>query len=222
MIDIPLVSFAFSAGLAAFFAPCAFVLLPGYVAHQLASESKHSRVVRGLWFGGLASLGFSALFFVIGLLILLFGQAIKSILPFVVVATALALITIGALQLFGKEFFFSLPNIRIKPDKNGSIQSVLFGFAYGVASLGCVFPLFLTVMVLAFASKTVLGATLPLFAYTFAMTILMVGVSVLAATSQTLLLSKLKKSMPYIKKAGALILILAGLYMLYWEFTTLR
>ena len=105
MIDWILVTLAFTSGLVAFFAPCSFLLLPGYVTHYIGKkhkESKEEKIIEGLKMGGLASIGFIILFGSVGIIILLLGQAVKVLIPVIAIATGLILIIIGILHLAGQ------------------------------------------------------------------------------------------------------------------------
>lgn len=102
-----------------------------------------------------------------------------------------------------------------------SKQSIMFGMAYAIASLGCTFPLFLSVAVMAIATKSILGGIFPIASYTLGMSILMISVTLLASVSKKILLKKLTHITPYFKKISGAILILAGLYMIYWQWNLL-
>ena len=65
-----------AAGVAAFFSPCVFPLLPGYVTYDLGlQEGKGSRLARSLVLGGAAALGVVAVNLAIGAIIAALGQA---------------------------------------------------------------------------------------------------------------------------------------------------
>jgi len=223
MIDWILITLAFTSGLVAFFAPCSFLLLPSYITHYIGRRNKkfkEEKIIEGLKIGGLASIGFIILFGSVGIIILLLGQSVKVLIPIIAVATGLILIIIGILHLVGKDIAINMPHLKLK-GTSGSKQSIMFGMAYAIASLGCTFPLFLSIVVMAIAAESILGRMLPIASYTLGMSILMISVTLLASVSKKILLRKMNHIMPYFKKISGVIMILAGLYMIYWQWNLL-
>ncbi|MAG91159.1 hypothetical protein CMO83_00620 [Candidatus Woesearchaeota archaeon] len=225
MLDTAFLYFAFIAGLVAFFAPCSFAILPGYITYYISSYSKEDKkktlvgdIIQGLIFGIIASLGFFTVYGLAGFGVIALGQFIKQFVPWIAITTGILLIIIAILMLLGKEFlFFQSPNVNVA-HKNEKMGIYLFGIVYAVGSLGCVFPIFLSIVVQGLASNSVLDGAATIFAYVLAMSLVMITITTLTFATKYVIIKKLEKILPYIKKISAIILIIAGSYMIYYQY----
>ena len=75
MIDLGLLTLAFTSGIFAFFTPCSVALIPGYVGFLVKSD-KGSNILRGIKVGLVSATGLLSIFMGLGLLISLFGNFI--------------------------------------------------------------------------------------------------------------------------------------------------
>lgn len=225
MLDTTFLYFSFIAGLVAFFAPCSFVLLPGYITYYVSKYTQADKkkslprdIFQGFVFGLIASLGFFTVFGLAGLGVMALGQFIKQFIPWIAIITGIILIFIGFFMLFGKSFlFFQAPKIKfIQKSEKTSIY--LFGIVYAIGSLGCVFPIFLSVVIQGIASDSFLDGSYTILAYILGMSIIMVAITTVTFATKYVLLKKLERILPYIKKVSAVILIIAGGYMIYYQY----
>jgi len=215
MLNFLFISFAFSAGLAAFFAPCAATLLPGYIAYYVSQKDENislrKKMVSASFFSLAAILGFFTLFGIFGSLVIFLGHKIKVFIPYVAVFFGVFLILLGISMLFGRNMML---NFHMKSRGKNAYS---FGLAYGAASLGCTFPLFITVILQAIIDASFLNGFISLVAYILGLSILMFAVTLAAAFAQDLVQKYINNIMPYIRNAGAVIIIIAGIYMLYYQ-----
>jgi len=216
-MDWSMVTFAFTAGIFAFLAPCSFPILPSYVAYFIGfDEDEERNLIRsgltGLYFGSITTLGFLLLFVVIGLALLPVSSLIRQHTLMISLLVSAALIIFGMLILFGIDPYITLP---VKaPEKRGVINFFLFGILYAAASLGCSLPMFISVVLAAFNMSGALGSLFILTIYAAGMGALMIPVSVATSVSRVLLVKKLVANMGLIKKTGAVVLIIMGVYIL--------
>ena len=225
MPDTAFLYFSFITGIAAFFAPCSFAILPGYISYYISKYSNKDRkniffrnVLEGLVFGIIASAGFFTVFGLAGAAVLILGQYIKRIIPWIAVATGIILIIIGIIMIFRREFaFFQMPKINIVRE-NKKLGVYLFGIAYAIGSLGCVFPIFLSVMIQGISYDSFLDGAYTVIAYIAGMSLLMIGATAFAFAAKHTLLNKLEKILPYFRKISGAILIAAGIYMIYYQY----
>jgi len=115
--------------LVAFFAPCSFAILPGYITFYISKYTTEDKqrnliknIIQGFIFGLIASSGFFTIFGLAGFSVIAIGQFIKQFIPWIAIVTGLVLIIVGILMFFDREFlFFQAPKIRYiqKNEKSG-------------------------------------------------------------------------------------------------------
>jgi cytochrome c-type biogenesis protein len=95
---------AILAGVASFFSPCAFPMLPGYMAYFLGlqtsfkEKSKRNMYKRAV-FGGIAGgIGIISIYIIIGVIIIAFGSAVASYIPLLGPIVGVILIILGILM----------------------------------------------------------------------------------------------------------------------------
>ena len=87
------------------------------------------------------------------------------------------------------------------------------GFA--IASLGCTLPIFLLIVTAAAKANGIINGLAVFLAYAAGMSFFMILFSAAVALSKKAMEKLLKKWMPYVYKLGALIVIIAGFYLIY-------
>ncbi len=217
-MDIVLLSFAFLAGLQAFFAPCSIALIPAYVGYYVSEETgganKLQQLLFGLKAGSFASLGLVSIYIIFGLILTLLGKIIAPIIPWIELSTGGLLLFLGTATLLGYEFVIK-PPVMIQTKSNGAKRFYLFGVAYALGALGCTLPIFLLVIFQALAQHGPIGALINFAVYALAMTSLMLTFSLIAAVSKTAIHRFLTKYMTAIQKSAGVLILLAGVYLVY-------
>lgn len=218
-MDFILISFAFLAGLQAFFAPCSIALIPAYVGYYVSEETgDHNNRIQQLLFGlkagSFASLGLISVYTIFSIILALLGKIIAPIVPWIELSTGGLLLFLGSATLLGYEFALR-PPVVVQTKSNGAKRFYLFGVAYAFGALGCTLPIFLLVIFQALAQKGVLGGLINFSVYTLAMTILMITFSLIAAISKTAIHRFLTKYMLAIQKSAGVLILLAGVYLVY-------
>ncbi len=221
MVDPILLSFAFLAGIAAFFNPCGMVVLISYISHYFKGrvDKGFSRnIVHGLAAGALATLGFVTLFTVIGFAIVFIGNSVKTAIPWISVLLGTGLILVGLLTIFGKNIGMQIHTK--KPRSKGFVSFYEYGLLYALASLGCVLPIFLTVVVSSLATAGIFDGLTVFLAYSVGMGSVMIVVTAGLALSKRALTNRIKNFLPVMNKINALILIAVGMYLIYFQFNS--
>jgi len=167
------VAFAAGTGVATFFAPCAFPLLPGYVGYYVAESDSDTAVVAA---AAAAAVGAVAALAAVAGLVLVVGQPVRDALPILEPVVGLGLVVFGALVVAGRG-----PELRVAlPERPTSVLGFgAFGAVYAVAAAGCVVPLFVGVVAQALALPPT-GATAVLGVYAAGVAAPLVGVTLLA------------------------------------------
>ncbi|TYT60549.1 cytochrome c biogenesis CcdA family protein [Natrialba swarupiae] len=208
--------FAFTAGSATFFAPCAFPMLPGYVAYYLGDDvtgSTRAAIRRGSVVSLVASAGMFAVYLgLVGIAVAVGSQYFHR-LVLLGGAVGLALIVLGVAMVggltHGRLFTMQLP------ERDRSYRGYFaFGVAYAIAAAGCTAPFFITVVLSSLSSGPV-AAFLTVGAYAGGMVVMLVAVTLLTAVGHESLFRRIVPSGRILERAGGVLLIVAGVVQLY-------
>ncbi|MDQ7851069.1 MAG: cytochrome c biogenesis protein CcdA [Armatimonadota bacterium] len=231
MPDIGFLAFALSAGAAATLNPCGFAMLPAYVSYFLGREEGQDPpggIVVGVRGGVAMTLGVLGVFATIGAILSLASRAILRYFPWATMAIGASIIILGLALLFRRSLQVGLPlanPVARRPDlvRHRSFRGLLlFGAGYGVASLGCTLPIFLVVVTQALAAGGVLDGVLVFAAYGLGMGAVLLALSLAVATGKSVIIRGLRGLMPHVRTLGAVGLVLAGTYLIYYQLTVGR
>ena len=223
------VAYSFGAGMVASVNPCGFMMLPSFAAFSISGGREGSlampevslaeRGLRALRMSALVTLGFILVFGIIGVTVSAGGRGLLQYFPWSSLVIGAGLIALGAwLLLPGKHLIFPAATRVALPDGNGVGGMFAFGIAYGLASLGCTLPIFLVVVGTALASEGFLFSVLQFLNYALGMGLVITIVAVSVAYFQGALVRPLRAVMPYVERIGALFLVGAGTYLVYYWF----
>lgn len=222
------VGFAFGAGIVAAVNPCGFAMLPAYLSLYLGNQeadfekrSPLGRGLRALAIGGVVSLGFVLLFGVAGVIVSAGGSVILGTMPWVGVVIGVALILMGLWMLAGRTLYtgaFERFAGRVGDPRTMSIRGFfLFGLAYGLASLSCTLPVFLAVMGGSLAAGSFASGAGQFLSYGLGMTSVLLILTLALALFKGGVVSRLQKITPYVQPISAVLLLVAGAYIIfYW------
>lgn len=211
------VSVALVAGGLAVVNPCGFPLLPAFLSFYLGATERElprapTRILQGLLVGALVSIGFLGLFALVGLPVS-FGVALVSrAVPWAGLTTGALLTLAGLAALAGHRIALPLHlHIPVKKERRLGAM-LLFGVAYGAASLGCTLPLFLTLI----AASSGPDKLTVFVAYAAGTGIVLMALSVLIALAREGLASAVRPALPYMSRIAGLLLVTAGGYLVYY------
>jgi cytochrome c-type biogenesis protein len=94
-----------------------------------------------------------------------------------------------------------------------------YGVAYGSAAAGCVAPVVIGLLT-ASIGKGIITGLLVFLIFSFTSGMLMVGFTMLVAASESTIVDKLKASTRQIEMAGGVIMIIVGLYLMWFYLST--
>lgn len=222
--SLNIVAVAAIAGVAAFFSPCVFPLLPGYASYYLmAAQGERVRLARSLFLGAIAALGIVAVNLVVGGVIALLAEAApfqpdpRQDSPAILAgrfAAGLVIALVGVRALLGHTSAHRLPQFVAKATAGagtrlGARGFFLYGLTYNAAGIGCTGPILLGLKLYALVT----GQALTAFG-TFALTMgaLMVVVTALVGLAQTTLIGRLRGATHAVQRVGAVMLTVVGTY----------
>ncbi len=221
------IGFAFGAGMVAAINPCGFAMLPAYLSLYLGAEEgdfdKRSfavRLLRALLVGVTVSLGFVLLFGLAGIIISAGGNAILGATSWIGITIGGALVLMGLWMLAGRTFYtgvFERLADRVSDPKRVSVRGFfLFGLAYGAASLSCTLPVFLAVVGSSLATDGFVSAMGQFLVFGLGMAAVLMALTLALAFFKQGLVKWLRNAVPYVQLASAILLVLAGAYIIYY------
>ena len=214
-------AYSFILGVLAAVNPCGFVLLPTYLIFFLGTREEPNldtsqRLRRALVVSSGISIGFLAIFFVIGVISRLFTQWIEMNAKYASLAIGIVLVVGGARMLTGWTPKFALPEI-------GGVQTktfratVIYGVAYAVASIGCTIGFLTTAVFGSIALHGFVSGVLSILLYGLGMAMLVTALTVSLAFAKTGIVVVIKNRLNLIQRLGAILVTLTGIYLVfYW------
>lgn len=204
-------AFAFTAGVATFFSPCAYPLLPGYVGFYANQAGEDATLAGSVGRGLIAGAGvLVTLLALIGVAFAVGNEAFSRVTLFEPVVGGL-LVVLGVLVVAGRA-----PSLSLSlPKRRSSVAGFgIFGVGYALAAVGCVAPVFLMVIARALSLPTV-SAALVLSTYVAGIVLLMVAVTVATGTGLMAGASRLARHGHTIERFAGALMIVAGIGQLY-------
>lgn len=228
--DLLPVGYAFGAGMVSTVNPCGFALLPAYLGlylgrgtERFVQTSAWRRFSQALLVAGVVTAGFVVLFGVAGLLIAATGTFLVGALPWIGLGVGGLLTAAGLWMLTGHTLYTGLTErlaARLgSPRQNGIRGFFSFGLAYGTASLSCTLPIFLTVVGSALAVRGFVAATTQFVSYALGMGLVIAVLTLGLALFTGAMVGMLRKTLPYFRILSAVLLLLAGTYIVYYWLT---
>ncbi|GAC1471802.1 MAG: cytochrome c biogenesis CcdA family protein [Chloroflexota bacterium] len=225
-MNLATVTLAIGAGMLATVNPCGFAMLPGLVSFYLSSDSvgyrerpTSIRLRDGIAFGITVTAGFLAVFAALGLVVSFAAAGVSTYLPWGTVVMGVVLAVLGLWLFAGRHIFVRVPIIRGEFYVKTRRAMLLYGMAYAIASLGCTLPIFLVVVGASLVAGP--GRFILFIAYGFGLGIVLTSVAVATVLFQGAISRYLRRIVPYVQQIGALLLIVAGTYMVVTEYPVL-
>jgi cytochrome c-type biogenesis protein len=215
------ISVALVAGALVALNPCSVPLLPAFLSYYLGVSRDRlprarSGVLQGLLVGVLLTLGVLGVFSAIGLPLVYGASRIADAVPWLGLAAGCLAILAGAVALAGRRSpALSLPG-RLPASGYRWLRPLVFGIAYGVASLGCSLPVFLAFLASSLSVRGSGNALAVLAAYMAGIATTVVALVVIASVLREGVGRRLAPLAGRLHRVSGLLLLLAGGYLTYF------
>ena len=177
-------------------------------------------MLRGFKLAFFSIAGILVIYAAAGILIIVASQIVKEYLKWVAMGMGGVLIVLGILLLLGRNISFS---IHLKHTKHDSEiqEAFLFGIAYAIGALGCLFPLFLVVATQAIAAPRIMTGASYILAYFSGISALMLTTIILSIVAKDFLMRQMRRILPHMNRITGVLLILAGIYIIRYQMALL-
>jgi cytochrome c biogenesis protein CcdA len=201
--------------------PCGILMLPSYVLYQLKGEEGGASAARRAWRGFVIAVmvtaGFVVVFGLVGSIISLGGRWLVSAFPYLGLLVGIGMVGLGIWILVTNRTLSILDGGPVIIDRERSLRNAfLFGTAYATGSLSCTLPIFLVVVGTSLTGGELLSSFGQFLGYALGMGTIIFGVTIGAALFRRAMTRWLRLMAPYVHRLGALFLIGAGLYLVYY------
>jgi cytochrome c-type biogenesis protein len=211
--------------------PCGFVLLPAYLGYYLGEDrgarGGRGRTGRALAVSAPMTARFVLLFGLAGILVGLAASALSSSLPWIGTAVGVGLILFAGMLASGRELTASLAprmahHLGTATRNRGLGGYAAYGTAYGLASLGCTLPVFIGVVGTSLQLHGLADAVGQFVLFGIGMGTVLGLLTIATAWFGDGLLTRAQALRRHVGWASAVLLWLAGAYIVYYWLTAIR
>ncbi len=219
------------AGMVAAVNPCGFVLLPGYLGYYLGDRHDAASVrrvtSRALVVSATMTASFALLFGLAGVVAALAASALISSLPWVGAAVGGGLIALAGWLASGRDLSLSLApraaqHFTSAARVRGLRGYAAYGLAYGLASLGCTLPVFLSVVGTSLQLHGLAAAVGQFVLFGVGTGVVLTAMTIATAWFGDGLINRVRPLAHHIGWISAVLLWLAGAYVVYYWLTVTR
>ena len=226
-LDIFNLGYSFIAGVLAAINPCGIVMLPAYLSLYVYSNSDDNdittskKIRNSLNIILFVGVGFVALFSLSAIIVSLSSELIGDLIPFLSILLSMLILYFGIGELKGEQIFSSkISSLSSKignPKNTNPIGFILFGVSYGLASVGCALPIFISVVTKSINAQSNQRIFLDFISYSLGM----LSVIAILTAATFISINSTKKLNNFFRKWSYLVfgifLTFAGIFMLsYW------
>lgn len=226
-LDIFNLGYSFIAGVLAAINPCGIVMLPAYLSLYVYSNSDDNdittskKIRNSLNIILFVGVGFVALFSLSAVIVSLSSELVGDLIPFLSILLSMLILYFGIGELKGEQIFSSkISSLSSKignPKNTNPIGFILFGVSYGLASVGCALPIFISVVTKSINAQSNQRIFLDFISYSLGM----LSVIAILTAATFISINSTKKLNNFFRKWSYLVfgifLTFAGIFMLsYW------
>ncbi len=183
--------------------------------------SRPRRLLHAMGVALVVSSGFVVLVGLVGLLVMMGARFLTEVIPFIAVGIGFFLLLLGVWMLAGRHVspsLFMRLSHRIGYPKQGGLRGFfLYGFAYAICSLSCTLPIFLIVVGSAATAGSLAGGLAQFISYAGGMGFVIFALTAsMALFKEGVLVAGLRRLLPYMSFASAVLVLLVGMYLIYY------
>lgn len=219
-------TFALLAGAVAAFNPCGFALLPAYLGLLVTEKAGGDRAAaarRAVRFAAGMTVGFVAVFGLVGVVLAPLALSLERYLPVVTVVMGVALVLLGGWLLAGRQL--AIPGLAGRgsaPTAASWWSQVGYGVSFALASLSCTIAPFVAVTAGALSTGGPLGVAATFLAYALGMGIVVLVLALAVVTARTSVVGSMRRAGALISRGSGALLVVAGAYVAWYGWFEIR
>jgi cytochrome c biogenesis protein CcdA len=222
---------AFTAGMLATVNPCGFAMLPAYLSYFVgidgadgapASAGRNRSAGRALAVSSVMTLGFVAVFGLVGLIIVQISSRVQQHLPWVTMVVGLVVIGLGVAALTGRNLTVRLPHLDKGTSSRELTSMFLFGVSYALSSLSCTIAPFLATTSSTFSDGGLLAGLATFVAYGLGMGAIVALLTMAVALARDGVVARFRRLLRHVLTLSGILLVVAGTYLTYFAWYEIR
>lgn len=207
--------FTFLEGVASFISPCLLPMLPIYISYFIGEEesNKNKKIINSIGF----VLGFTIIFMILSVFASSLGKLISESIKYIKIIFGIIIILLGLNYIdIIKLKFLNKSKFQKTNTKNlNFIKSFIFGVVFSISWTPCIGTFLSAALLMAIKSQDVLKGILLMFIYSIGLGVPFI-LSVILMEYLKNVFNFIKKNYGLIKKISGAILILMGIYMIFF------
>lgn len=207
--------FTFLEGIASFISPCLLPMLPIYISYFIGEEEKKSskKIINALGF----VLGFTLVFLILSIFASSLGMIISENIRYIKIIFGIIIIFLGLNYMEAINIKFLNKTKVIDADKKNLnfLKAILFGAIFSISWTPCIGTFLSSALLLVAKHQDMLKGILLMLVYSIGLGIpFVVSVALIEKLKQVF--SVIKKNYNIIKKVSGVILIVIGIYTIFF------
>lgn len=207
--------FTFIEGLASFISPCILPMLPIYISYFIGKDNKKvsKAIINSIGF----VLGFTVIFILLSILASSFGGIISNNIKYIKILFGIIIILLGLnyMELIKIKFLNKTKSSNRKAKDLNFIKSMIFGMLFSISWTPCIGTFLASALLLIAKNQDMVKGIILMIVY-------LIGLGIPFIISAALLeklkevFNFVKKHYDVIKKISGIILIIMGIYMIFF------
>ena len=204
----------FLEGIASFISPCLLPMLPIYISYFSGSDSEKNKALKN----SIAFvLGFSLIFIILAILSNLMGIFLTQYLRYIKYAFGVLIIFLGLnyMEIFKFKLFSKFKKFKIDVKDMGIIKAFIFGIMFSISMTPCVGTFLSSALLLIANQDSLLKGTILIVLYCLGLGIPFIISSLLIDKLKNVF-NVIKKNYKKVKIISGIILIIMGIYLIFF------
>ena len=207
--------FTFLEGIASFISPCILPMLPIYISYFLGEDNKKTSkaVINSIGF----VLGFTIIFLFLSIFASKFGGIISGNIKYFKILFGIIIILLGLnyMELIEIKFLNKIKSANKKSKDLNFIKSIIFGMLFSISWTPCIGTFLSSALLLIAKTQDMVKGVILMLLYSIGLGIpFIVSAALLEKLKEVF--NFIKKHYDIVKKISGLILIIMGIYMIFF------
>lgn len=207
--------FTFIEGLASFISPCILPMLPIYISYFIGKDNKKvsKAIINSIGF----VLGFTVIFILLSILASSFGGIISNNIKYIKILFGIIIILLGLnyMELIKIKFLNKTKSSNRKAKDLNFIKSMIFGMLFSISWTPCIGTFLASALLLIAKNQDMVKGIILMIVYSIGLGIpFIISAALLEKLKEVF--NFVKKHYDVIKKISGIILIIMGIYMIFF------